>query len=141
MFQVGRTGPNFSRMPGRLREFGWAGGWLWRGGDGRLRLYVIGFTTGQVGTLPHWGFLGNQSQIGLPLFAETLQFVQGTVEGALQSVFLAVDHDQRRFPGGTGGSPVTAGCSRRLLPAMLLCGAGGSPAPCSRSAQAEGGEL
>jgi hypothetical protein len=30
----------------------------------------------------------------------------------------------RRFLGGTGGSPVTAGCSRRLVVAMLLGGAG-----------------
>ena len=58
-------------------------------------MYVVGFTTGQVGDLPHWGFLRNQSQIGLLLFAETLQFVQGTVEAALQTAFLAVEHVQR----------------------------------------------
>jgi hypothetical protein len=69
----------------------WVGGW---------RLYVVGFATGQVGDLPHglfWGCLANRSQIGLPLFAETLEFVEGTVKGPLQAAFLAVEQAQRGF--------------------------------------------
>src|ERR1700694_2753496 len=47
------------------------------------------------------GWLQNRSQIGLPLFAEALQFVEGAVEAALQAAFLAVEHVQRAFaPGG-----------------------------------------
>jgi hypothetical protein len=57
-------------------------------------LYVVGFTTGQVIDLPHmvfWGCLRKRSQIGFPLFAETLEFVEGAVEAALQTGFLAVE--------------------------------------------------
>ena len=60
--------------------------------------------SGTVGDLPHglcWGWLANQSQIGLPLFAETLEFVEGTVKSALQTGFLAVEQAQRAFaPSG-----------------------------------------
>ena len=74
---------------------GWGGGRLcgWRVFD--LWLHVIDFTTGQVGDLPHGLLLRNQSQIGLPLFAETLQFVQSAVEAALHAGFLAAEHVQR----------------------------------------------
>ena len=79
----------------RLRAGAWAGRWV-----GGWRRYVIGFSTGQVIDLPHIlyrGCLANRSQIGLPLFAETLEFVEGTVESSLQTAFLAVEEAQRGF--------------------------------------------
>src|ERR1700730_2505243 len=71
------------------RADAWAGRWV-----GGWRRYAIGFTTGQVIDLPHilhWGCLANQSQIGFSLFAEALEFVEGAVEGPLQTAFLAVE--------------------------------------------------
>jgi hypothetical protein len=48
-----------------------------------------------------WSCWANQSQIGFPLFAEALKFVQGAVESALQAAFLAVEQAQRAFaPSG-----------------------------------------
>jgi len=44
-----------------------------------------------------WGCLANRSQIGLSLFAQALEFVQGAVEGALQAAFLAVEQAQFGF--------------------------------------------
>src|ERR1700736_1810894 len=41
------------------------------------------------------GWLQNRSQIGLPLFAETLQLVKSTVEAALEAAFLAAKDVQR----------------------------------------------
>src|SRR5579859_7230057 len=41
--------------------------------------------------------LANRTQIGFPLFAEALQFVQGAVESALETAFLAVEQSQRAF--------------------------------------------
>jgi hypothetical protein len=35
--------------------------------------------------------LRNQSQIGFPLFAEALEFVEGAVKSAFQTGFLAVE--------------------------------------------------
>jgi len=91
-----RLGPRADAWAGR-----WVGGWRW---------YVIGFTTGQVGDLPHRlfrGCLANQSQIGFPLFAETLEFVESAVEGALQAGFLAVEQDQRLFTPRDGVTHTT----------------------------------
>ena len=41
--------------------------------------------------------MANRSQIGFPLFAEALEFVEGAVKGALEAGFLAVEQDQRLF--------------------------------------------
>ncbi len=50
------------------------------------------------------GCLSKQSQIGLSLFAETLQFVERSVKSTLQAAFLAVEHGQRL---GAQGCQVT----------------------------------
>jgi hypothetical protein len=55
-----------------------------------------------------WGCLANRSQIGLTLFAETLEFVEGAVEGALQTAFLAVEQAQGGF-APSGGVAHAAG--------------------------------
>ena len=99
---------------GRRRRLGpragaWAGRWV-----GGWRRYVIGFSSGQVGDLPHglfWGCLANRSQIGFPLFAETLEFVEGTVKSALQTAFLAVEQAQCAF-APSGCVAHTAGVSQ-----------------------------
>jgi hypothetical protein len=67
------------RMDGGFRGIGGIGGRIWCGDVGRWRLYVVGFTNGQIIDLPY-GFyrscLRKRSQIGLPLFVETLEFVE-----------------------------------------------------------------
>src|ERR1700692_4746200 len=96
-----------------LRADAWAGRWVmcWR-------RYVVGFTTGQVGDLPHilhFGCLANRSQIGFPLFAEALELVEGAVEAALQTAFLAVEQAQRLFAPTCGAGHLAGVIKFKIL--------------------------
>ena len=91
-----------SRRCGRI---GNSGCWkLGRGHFGRLSPRAGAWAGGWVGANSFvwcfWGLWGNQSQIGFPLLAKTLQFVESAVEGALQAAFLAVEQGQRAFALG-----------------------------------------
>jgi hypothetical protein len=48
--------------------------------------------------------LGNQSQIGFPLFAEALELVESAVKSALETGFLAVEQDQSLLAPTCGAS-------------------------------------
>ena len=74
---------------------------LVRGWRGRLSPRADAWAVGLIGVnffvCNNSGWLANQSQIGFPLFAEALEFVQGAVKSALQTGFLAVEQSQFGF--------------------------------------------
>ena len=88
---------------GRMLDFGcWM---LVRRRFGRLRpladAWVVGWIGANVCACSIRSCLANRTQIGLPLFAEALEFVEGTVKSSFQTAFLAVEQGQGAFaPGG-----------------------------------------
>jgi hypothetical protein len=51
--------------------------------------------------------LANRTQIGFPIFAEALEFVQGAVKSALEAAFLAVEQGQRVFAPTCGATGIS----------------------------------